>query len=174
MLIWWSYILVLGAWNEEKKVRWFLICSCPHLLICWGKNRKIFKKKWKDILKKERWKDMERYSTCNDRSWWAAERSILHLNEKLSLELVLERQNYHCKIFIKKNAEFGMWKYLLEKLIKWPNKGWFQEKQPLCLDNRKGKTESPHCFPNLSQKCLFYVFPLYFCKRCLFLRRCST
>ena len=61
-----------------------------------------------------------------------------------------------------------MWKYLLEKLIKWPNKGWFQEKQPLCLDNRKGKTESPHCFPNLSQKCLFSVFPLYFCKRCLF------
>ena len=53
-----------------------------------------------------------------------------------------------------------MWKYLLKKLIKWPNKGWFQEKQPLCLDNRKGKTESPHCFPNLSQK-FHFLFSLY-------------
>ena len=108
MLIWWSYILVLGAWNEEKKVRWFLICSCPHLLICWGKNRKIFKKKWKDFLKKERWKDMERYSTCNDRSWWAAERSILHLKEKLSLELVLKERIIIVK-FWSKNKRRWVW-----------------------------------------------------------------
>ena len=34
----------------------------------------------------------------------------------------------------------------LERLIKPSKKGWFQAKQLLCLDKRKGKTESPQYF----------------------------
>ena len=102
MLIWWSYILVLGAWNEEKKVRWFLICSCPHLLICWGKNRKIFKKKMERYPKKGK---MEGYGKI-----FYLQRSVVmgcwaeHLTpeRKTLIRTRFERENYHCKILIKK------------------------------------------------------------------------